>query len=133
MDMPDLDEEEKARRKKEAVEYRNKKHISAIFMILMSIFEIVETVLIMVLMFVLMSVLLIKVFNFDMNAAFGQITFQAMCILIFMSSMILGFLIYKKFAKFIIKKFNLEQKLSEDVIAHYKPRDKIKEKEKLKR
>jgi len=46
--MEDLDEEAKARRKKEQVEYRNKKRTSNIFMLAATAFEILETLILMI-------------------------------------------------------------------------------------
>ena len=93
MDMPDWEEEEKARRKKEIVEYRTKKTRSTIFMLCASVFEIAETLILMLGLFLLMSFILFRLCDESQQAV--QIAFQILSIVVFIGSMILGFIIYK--------------------------------------
>ena len=48
-----------------------------------------------------------------------QIIFQISTIVIFIGSLVLGFLLYKKLIRWVIVKFNLKEKLMDDVIIHY--------------
>lgn len=125
--MEDYDEESKAKRKKEQIEFRNKKRTSSIFMFFATIFEIIETLLLIILLYIGLVLLTGKIFAPDSQAA-GTF-FQIGTVVIFIGGMILGFLIYKKVVVFAIKKMKLEDKLSDDVLNHYikKTDDEIKE------
>lgn len=131
MDMQDLDEEERARRKKEMVEYRTKKTRSTVFMLCASVFEIVETIVIMLALFLLMSFIVFRVG--DPNSRTVQIVFEVLSILIFIGSMVAGFFIYKFAVRAVITKFNLKDKLMNDVIEHYIKPEKDETEEALKR
>lgn len=131
MDMQDLDEEEKARRKKDIVEYRTKKTKSTIFMICAAAFEIVETALIMLVLFLLVSFVLFRCFN-PQNPTI-QVLFEVFSILIFIGSMFIGFLIYKKVMRWVIVKFKLEDVLLKDVLEHYIKKSKSEIEEELRR
>ncbi|MBR1638545.1 MAG: hypothetical protein IJ688_04075 [Treponema sp.] len=115
--MEDLDEETRAQRKKEQIEYRNRKKTSTIFMLAASAFEIIETLVIIIALFVLMSFLVFKVL--DANQPWVQLLFQISLIVIFIGGIVLGFFIYKKVMKWAIKKFKLEDILLDDVKRHY--------------
>ena len=52
MNMDNLNEEEKARHKQQQVEYRNKKRFSSIFLFIATIFEIIETFIIILLLII---------------------------------------------------------------------------------
>lgn len=131
MDMPDWEEEEKARRKKEIVEYRTKKTRSTIFMLCASVFEIAETLILMLGLFLLMSFILFRLCDESQQAV--QIAFQVLSIVIFIGSMILGFIIYKFTIRAIINKFNLKDKLTDDVVSHYIKPEKNETEEALRR
>lgn len=126
MDTPDLDEEEKARRKAESVAYRNKKRYSSIFMLCASVFEILESLAIMFVMFFIAAFFIFKVFK--ATGPTGQVLFQVLMILIFISGLILGFLVYKKTITWVIKKYKLEDKLLDEVLLHYTKKDDLEEK-----
>ena len=125
--MEDYDQESKAKRKKEQIEFRNKKRTSSIFMFFATIFEIIETLLLIILAYIALVFIISRVFPADSKVA-GTI-FQIGTVVIFIGGMILGFLIYKKVVVFAIKKMKLEDKLSDDVLNHYirKTDDEIKE------
>lgn len=63
MSFEDLDEKVKQQRKKDAVEYRNKKKYSSMFMFFASVFEIIETLIVMIVLFVLVAFLMFRVFG----------------------------------------------------------------------
>lgn len=131
MDTPDYDEEERLRRKKEAVEYRTKKTRSTIFMLCASVFEIVETLILMLALFILTAFILFRVC--DPNQHYVQVLFEVLSIVIFLGSMIGGFFIYKAVIRWVIKKFNLIEKLSDDVVSHYVKPTQNETEEKLRR
>lgn len=117
MDTRDLDDEAKEKRKREQIAFRTKKRASVRFMLFSSLFEIFETVLIMFLLFFIVSFFFFRVFNATGPTA--QTVFQILLIAIFIGGMILGFIVYKKCARWYIKKFNLKDKLNEEVLIHY--------------
>lgn len=129
--MVDYDEESKAKRKKEQVEFRNKKRTSNLFMFFATIFEIVETVLLILLLYIGLVLIISRLFAPDSQVA-GTI-FQIGTIVIFFGGMVLGFIIYKKAVVFAIKKMKLEDKLSEEVLSHYIKKSEEELKQELKR
>jgi amino acid transporter len=120
--MSDLDEKVKEQRKKDAVDYRTKKKNSNLFLFCGSIFEVVETILIIMVLFIVFSFLMFRVFN--ATGDIGQKIFSIMTIVIFVGGLVLGFIVYKKVLGWVIEKFNLEDKLSKEVLDHYKKRTK---------
>lgn len=118
MEYNDLDEEGKAKRKKEQVEFRNKRRLSRKFTILASLFEIVETLIIIFGLIILAAILAFSVFKIE-EGSVGVNIFQISLIFIFIGGMVLGFIIYKKCVRFAIKKFKLMDKLEEGILIHY--------------
>ena len=112
--MQDLDEQEKARRRKEEIEFRNKKRYSNLFLFFGSIFQIAISLLIILGLWLLFAFIFFKVIR-----AQNQYVFQGFTIIIFIGGLMLGFTIYKKLAQYIIEKKNLKEKLTNDVIKHY--------------
>lgn len=112
--MQDLDEQEKARRRKEEIEFRNKKRYSNLFLFFGSIFQIAISLLIILGLWLLFAFIFFKVIG-----AKNQYVFQGFTIIIFIGGLMLGFTIYKKLAQYIIEKKNLKEKLTNDVIKHY--------------
>ena len=78
MSFEDLDEKVKQQRKKDAVEYRNKKKYSSMFMFFASVFEIIETLIVMIVLFVLVAFLMFRVFGATGDV--GQTVFSIMTI-----------------------------------------------------
>lgn len=131
MSTPDLDEEEKQNRKKMMVEWRNKKRFSNIFMFVASIFEIVETLILMLVAFILVSFVLIKICNPDSMAV--QIIYQGLSVVIFVGGLIGGFFIYKAVIRWVITKFDLKDKLTDEILFHYVKKSDEEAKEELKK
>ena len=131
MDMTEADNSEREELKKREIERRNKSRNSRWFLFLGSVFEIVETLLIILGLFILFSFLIFKVFNLPEEAA--KTIYQYSTIVSFLGGLFLGFVIYKRCARFVIEKFHLEDKLSNEVLGHYAKADKNKENEALKK
>ena len=129
--MSDLDEKVKEQRKKDAVDYRTKKKNSNLFLFCGSIFEVVETILIIMVLFIVFSFLMFRVFN--ATGDIGQKIFSIMTIVIFVGGLVLGFIVYKKVLGWVIEKFNLEDKLSKEVLDHYKKKTKEEKEEEMKK
>ena len=117
MNMDNLDEEEKARHKQEKIEYRNKKRFSSIFLFIATVFEIIETFLI-ILLLIIGSVAITTRFV-DVNSALFSNILGIIIIVFSLGGLIIGFIIYKKAMGWAIKKFNLKDKLLDDVTSHY--------------
>lgn len=126
MNYDNLDEEEKARHKKKQVEYRNKKRFSSLFMLGATVFEIIETFLII--LFLLLVAIVIASRILDMNSTVFSNVLAIIVIVFSLGGLIIGFLIYKKVMRWAINKFNLKDKLLEEVTSHYiKPEKKENE------
>lgn len=126
MNMDNLDEEEKARHKQEKIEYRNKKRFSSIFLFIATVFEIIETFLI-ILLLIIGSVAITTRFV-DVNSALFSNILGIIIIVFSLGGLIIGFIIYKKAMGWVINKFNLQDKLLEDVTSHYIKKNEEEEK-----
>lgn len=131
MDMTDEEREERLERQKKELELRAKKRNSRIFLLLGSIFEIAETLAVILLLFIFFSFLIFRVFQ--LPEATARTVFQFCTIVSFLGGLFLGFMIYKTAANFIIEKFNLTDKLTNEILGHYSKRFKNAEKEAKKR
>ena len=131
MDMTDAEKEERLQRQKLELERRAKKRNSRIFLFFGSIFEIVETLAVILLLFIFFSFLVLKLFKLPEAAATTIMQFST--IVSFVGGLFLGFIIYKRCARFVIEKFNLTDKLSNEVLGHYAKRDKEAEKQEMKK
>ncbi len=118
MDMQDLDEAEKARRKKEQIEWRTKKNNSNMFMIITSLVQIVFTILVIALLITIASLIMFNVMNLDGEAI--QVAYPIVLIALFVVGVFFAFFFYKKLTRLVIKKMHLEDKLLDDVLEHYK-------------
>ena len=122
--MEELDEEEK-RRRKEQIEYRNKKRNSNLFTFIATIFEIIETAAI-VFFFIILSIIIIDKIN--VSEKLQSIISSVLLIASFFGGLVLGFFIFKKLMGFVIRKFKLEDKLLDSITVHYlKSKEELKE------
>lgn len=126
MNMDNLNEEEKARHKQQQVEYRNKKHFSSIFLFIATIFEIIETFII-ILLLIIGSIAITTRFV-DVNSALFSNILGIIIIVFSLGGLVIGFIIYKKAMGWAINKFNLKDKLLDDVTSHYIKKDENEEK-----
>lgn len=131
MDYSELDKAEQERRKKDQIEYRNKKRFSTLFLTLGSIFEIIETLIIIFAGVILSSLLIFRVFHLPTDQS--SIVFSIVLIAIFIGGLVLGFIIYKKVVGWVIRKFNLQEKLNDEVVSHYVKDPKEEQNKKQKR
>lgn len=115
MDYQELDEAEKERRKKDAVEFRNKKKNSNLFLFLGSIFEIVVSLIIILALFLFFLAVLSRILPANIFEKVYPIT----TLISFFGGLFLGFMIYRKLAQFIIEKYNLKDKITDEVYKHY--------------
>ncbi len=117
MNMDNLDEQEKARRKQQQIEYRNKKRFSSLFLFIATIFEIIETILIILVL--LIGAIAITSRFVDINTPLFSNLLGVIIIVFSLGGLVLGFIIYKKAMGWAINKFNLKDKLLDDVTSHY--------------
>lgn len=126
MNMDNLNEEEKARHKQQQVEYHNKKRFSSIFLFIATIFEIIETFII-ILLLIIGSIAITTRFV-DVNSALFSNILGIIIIVFSLGGLVIGFIIYKKAMGWAINKFNLKDKLLDDVTSHYIKKDENEEK-----
>ena len=126
MNMDNLNDEEKARHKQQQVEYRNKKRFSSIFLFIATIFEIIETFII-ILLLIIGSIAITTRFV-DVNSALFSNILGIIIIVFSLGGLVIGFIIYKKAMDWVINKFNLKDKLLDDVTSHYIKKDENEEK-----
>ncbi len=127
----EFDEEERERRKRDSIDFRNKKRTANTFLFCMTLFEIVITILIICALFLLSALLILK--PFDTNSAVVQKVFVGALFVCFFGGLFLGFLVYKMFARWIIRIMDLENKLPEDVLMHYRKQTKEEKEAELKK
>lgn len=123
-EMDEFDEKEKERRKQEQIAYRNRKNTTNLFLIVGTIAEVIITFTI-VMALVLLTVLIIQKINLDDTVKANIFQFAAIADLI--GGIILGLNIYKALGRWVIKKWNLQDKLREDTLIHFKTRKEYKE------
>lgn len=126
MNMDNLNDEEKARHKQQQVEYRNKKRFSSIFLFIATIFEIIETFII-ILLLIIGSIAITTRFV-DVNSTLFSNILGIIIIVFSLGGLVIGFIIYKKAMGWAINKFNLKNKLLDDVTSHYIKKDENEEK-----
>lgn len=127
MDMTEEEKQERLERQQKELERRAKARNSRIFLLLGSLFEIVETLAVILLLFVFFSLMIFRVFQ--LPEATARTVFQFCTIVSFLGGLFLGFMIYKTCANFVIEKFNLSDKLSNEVLGHYSKRFRKAEEE----
>ena len=115
MDYSNLDAEEQARRKKEEILYRTKKRNSRILLFAGIVFEIIETVII----FFALLIVSIFIFSRILPPGVGGTVISLIYIADLIGSMFLGFKLYKAIIRHIIKRYRLEDKLTDEVIRQY--------------
>jgi amino acid permease len=131
MDMTDEEKAERLERQKKELELRAKKRNSRLFLFFGSIFEIVETLAVILLLIIFFTLMVFRVFKLPETAA-GTV-YQFCLIVSVIGGIFLGFMIYKNCANFVIEKFNLSDKLSNEILGHYSKRFRNSEKEALKK
>ena len=131
MDMTEEEKAERLERQKKELELRAKKRNSRLFLFFGSIFEIAETLAVILLLFLFFSLLIFRVFN--LPEASARTVFQFCTVVSFLGGLFLGFMIYKICANFVIEKFKLSDKLTNEVLGHYSKKYREAEKEALKK
>lgn len=130
MDYTEADKAEQEKRKQAQIELRNKKRYSAMFMFFACVFEIIETFIIIFVGIIVISFFMFKVFHVDPEA-YGTL-FSILLIVDLVGGLFLGFLVYKKVITWVIKKKNIKDKLSDEIINHYftDPKQELRKRQK---
>lgn len=114
----ELTKEEKLAKRMAKIEYNKKKGNTNIFLFCTSIIQIAVTLFVVVGLF-LASIFIVTRF-LEPNSFEARKLLQILMFVEFIGGLILGFKIFASIVRFIIKKFNLEDKINQDVINRYK-------------
>ena len=119
MDKSELSEEEYQERKKLLVEKQRKQNFSNIFVLCASIFLVVETMVILGLLMIPLFALFSRLIPaFNNSTAIGMV-FAIVQMVLFVGGVFLGFFIFRKVINWVIKKYKLEDRLTDNVKSHY--------------
>ena len=100
-------------------------------MICATLFEIAETFIIIIALVVIALMIMTKTMT-PGTVAFSNVLGAAMIILS-LGGLVIGFIIYKKVIGWVIKKYNLEDKLLDEIKMHYVKNSKNEIEEELKK
>ena len=124
-EMDELSEQERERRKNDQIAYRKKQKASNLFLFGGTLCEIVIALVIIIVFFLLTVLLLSRVLHLSDEAS--TIVFQIMLAVDFIGGLVCGFFVYKKLGRWVIRKWNLQEKLREDVLNQFKTHKEFKE------
>ena len=91
----------------------------------MSLFEIFITLLFILIYFLLSAFIVYRVLHLSENAS--ATIFNILLILTFLGGLVSGFFVYRKIGRWVIRKWNLNEVLREDVLNQFKTTKEIKE------
>jgi uncharacterized membrane protein len=128
LDDDGLTEQEREEKKRNAIEARIKKRNTTLFVVVAWIFEIVVTMIVLLALFILFAVVIFKFLPF--SEITKSVIMEISTIFIFFGGLVLGFMIYRNCTDWVIRKFNLQDKIVEKTLKHYIKEDPI---EKMKR
>ena len=120
--MGKFDEEitqESEEKKKAKIEAQRKKTTTNIFLFFACCWHIIETLSIMIAMFILYIIITYRVLQVPGNSQAGGIASAIMMLVILVGGMILGFRVYVLSIRWFIKKYHYENKLTKEVLDRY--------------
>ena len=123
--MDELDEKEREKRKNDQIAYRKKQSTSNLFLFFGTIFEILISLLFILIYFIISAVIVYRILKLSENAI--TIVFNIFMIITFLGGLVSGFLVYRKLGRWVIRRWKLEDKLREDVLNQFKTRKEFKE------
>lgn len=124
-EMEEMDEKEKERRKQSQIAYNKKKSTSNLFLFVGTILEIIISLACVMGLVLLVAVIILKWLNLP-DTLKGTL-FNIFSVVALIGGLFLGFIIYKSIGHWVIKKFQLEDKLKEEVVNQFKTRKEFKE------
>lgn len=131
MEYTDLDKEEIERRKKDQIAWQNVKKTTNLFTFVMTVIEIAVTLAVILVMFLLAAKIIFTVG--DSNSETTQKIFLGAMLVIFFLGLFIGFILFRLIARWSIKHFKLETKLTDEVLNHYTKQPKDKKETKVKK
>ena len=123
MDYDEFDQAEKERQLKEAAEYRTIRKNSNLFLFFAAIFEVLETVAIIFVLFVLEAVVYFRILKIPENST--SPVFSIIMLVLFITGIVIGHILYLKVVRWVINKWQLKDKLTKDLINHYKTKKEL--------
>ena len=133
MDKSELSEEEYNKRKQEVIARQKKQSFSNAFVLGASVFLIIETMIILVLLMIpLFAVFSHLIPKFNNSTSIGMV-FAILQMVFFVGGIILGFMLFRKVINWVIRKYKLEDRLTDSVKAHYIKKSKAEKEMELKR
>ncbi|MBP5603448.1 MAG: YrzE family protein [Treponema sp.] len=124
-EMDELDEKEREKRKQDQIAYRKKQTTSNTFLFLGTICEIIISLAFVLLLFLISVVLLYRILSLPEKVT--EIVFNILLIVSFIGGLVLGFKVYKRLGRWVINKWELKDKLREDVLNQFKTAKEFKE------
>ena len=124
-EMDELDEKEREKRKQDQIAYRKKQTTSNTFLFLGTICEIIISLAFVLLLFLISVVLLYRILSLPEKVT--EIVFNILLIVSFIGGLVLGFMEYKRLGRWVINKWELKDKLREDVLNQFKTAKEFKE------
>ena len=120
-EMEELTEEEKERRKQEQIQYRTRQKTTNVFMFWSTILNVIVTFALVIILLVVFSVIALKLL--PLSDEVKTVVFNAFSIVALLGGIVLGFKINKMIGRGVINKWNLKDKLRDEVLNQYKTRD----------
>lgn len=117
MEYQEHDEEEMKKRKQDQIAWRNQKRTTDLFTFIMTVIEILVTLAVILVLFLITAKICFTVG--DPNEAAVQKVFLILMVVVFFGGLFLGFILFRLIARWSIKHFELENKLTEEVLNHY--------------
>lgn len=130
MEYSDLDKEEIERRKKDQIAWQNVRKNTNLFTFIMTVIEIAVTLAVILVMFLLAAKIIFTVG--DSTSETTQKIFLGAMLVIFFLGLYIGFILFRLIARWSIKHFKLETKLTDEVLNHYTKQPKDKKEKKVK-
>lgn len=130
MEYSDLDKEEIERRKKDQIAWQNVRKNTNLFTFIMTVIEIAVTLVVILAMFLLAAKIIFTVG--DSTSETTQKIFLGAMLVIFFLGLYIGFILFRLIARWSIKHFKLETKLTDEVLNHYTKQPKDKKEKKVK-
>ena len=123
--MEEFDEQEKERRKNDQIAYRKKQSASNTFLFFGTLLEILISF-VMVFAIILFAIFICaKVLHLSDKVM--SVVYQIILIGGFIGGLVLGFFIYRKLGRWVINKWNLKDKLRDDVLNQFQTLKEFKE------
>lgn len=117
MEYKEHDEEEMKKRKQDQIAWRNQKRTTDLFTFIMTVIEIIVTLAVILVLFLITAKICFTAG--DPNEASVQKLFLILMVVVFFLGLFIGFILFKQIARWSIKHFELEDKLTEEVLNHY--------------